>query len=795
MIVQITMSRNELALIKELLPIWTQYSDGFVFMLDRCNDGTLEYINIVKDQYNILEVIEHNPKEDALVVETEIRQQLFDTAYKYSNKIICLDADEYLDGQMTKKELEDLLDQSPNTLYHLQWMQYTGCNTIRIDGPWKTNFKDRVATYNSIHKFNWKQNHSDHLPIPENQKVISPKKLFIAHLSWLDKNYSAIKQYYWKVWDYCNKIKHGVEVINTADYDHSVNDFNWEEEYFDYELKIREDIFELIPNSQNYRVDWIKDNTKKFDVPNLGDWGLNIHDSIPMYFCTAADEKHYPILINLIGSIHKHNFYDTIEIRVYDLGFNDIQRRELSNIKKVKVYEVEKTNPDILTDIETAIDRKVKGLFSWKPVIIKDALDKYPYVLYLDAGTTIFKPLNNLFKHIVQNGYLLIDCGHSIKWMTTEYVINKLGLNLDSNKWILGDSVFGVDGGFQGISRSIYDSYVLPMYEMSKDIKNFTDDKTCPDGWGTGRHDQTLFSILAKQNNFDILVHDREDIDCSLKVDDKHVSFHLTHAKDRVKKTTDIFRSRWNNDYHIYKDHASSIKRKYIVSAITGVGSIEKYGSFINDYFNNIQQQVNFKRIEFVIVYSEWSEAFDKYVYLPNIKFVKEQGGPGVYNAWNIGIINATSEYVTYWNIDDLRFPINNKIKYDLLSKNIDLDLAYNWYVAATLEEIEQGKDLSSKPIQAYPDDYHLHTNVACMAGPDPLWRKTFHLFGGLFNYKDYSIVGDWEMWLRMSKMGLKFKLIPHILCIYVEHQDTISNSSNSKLENEKAKLIKQYSK
>ncbi len=40
MITQITMARNELTLIRELLPIWSQYTDGFVFMLDSCTDGT-----------------------------------------------------------------------------------------------------------------------------------------------------------------------------------------------------------------------------------------------------------------------------------------------------------------------------------------------------------------------------------------------------------------------------------------------------------------------------------------------------------------------------------------------------------------------------------------------------------------------------------------------------------------------------------------------------------------------------------------------------------------------------------
>ena len=790
MIVQITMVRDELTLLKELLPVWKQYADGFVFFTDTCTDETVSYLQQVKEEFNILEVLEFNESDKELKVETDNRQLLFDTAKKYSNKIICLDADEYLDGTFTKEELEALLDSSNDTVFHLQWMQYTSGTTIRVDGPWANNYKDRIGVYSGDCKFSPMQMHSTHLPIPTNQQLIDPQSLFIAHLQWLDKNHVGIKQYFWKVVDYVNNKVHGIQVTGASAYDASVNNFDWQEEYFPYKLKIREDVFENITNKQNYRVDWIKQQIKEHDIPNLGDWGLNIHESIPMYFCTAADAKHYPLLINMIGSIHKHNFNDTVEISVYDLGLTTEQKTELTNIKRIKVCEIEQTNPDILTDIETGINRSVKGLFSWKPVIIKDCLDKYPYVLYLDSGTTILKPLGKLFKHIVQNGYLLFDCGHSIKRMATEHLIDKFDLQ---DTPILDDDIFGIDAGFQGVSRQLYDSYVLPMYELSKDIKNFTDDGTCPQGWGYGRHDQTLYSILARQLNLSIEYHDNKDIQCNLFIDGEKQLFHITHTPQFITPDTTIFRSRWNMSYDSYKQCTSYIKRKYDISCVTAIGKLSTYEKFIDTYFENIQEQDNFNRIEFLIVYSEWSSKFKKFESFDNIRFIQEDSQLGVYNAWNIGIRNATADYITNWNVDDLRYPINNKIKHDLLSDNIDLDLAYNYYVAATTEQLEQGVDLESIQIQQYPDDYHLHTQVACMAGPDPLWRKAFHTFYGLFDYTNYSIIGDWEMWIRMSKQGLKMKLIPHVLCIYVDHGETVSKSSNTKVDEQKIKLIAQY--
>lgn len=785
--------RNELLLIKQLLPIWKKYADGFVFMLDNTDDGSEEYLNEVKEEYNILEIININiDVSRELNFETNNRQRLFDAGLKYSDKIICLDADEYLDGTFTKSELEDLLDNNPNTLFYLRWVQYTSINTIRTDGPWNVNFKDRIGKYTTPHQFIKTQTHATHLPIPSNSKVIDPNVLFISHLQWLDKNYVAIKQYYWKLIDYINNKKYGVDVVGNQAYDESVNNFDWTEEYFDFPLQINPNIFEDVLNKDNYKIQFIQDNAAKYNAPNLGDWGYNILDSVPMYFCTAADEKHFPLVINLIGSIHKHNYYDTVEIRVYDLGFTKEQRNELSHIKKVKVCDVEKVNDKVTEPIQIQDGRFLRGLFSWKPVVIKDALDHFDYVLYVDAGTTIKKPLNGLFKHIIQNDYILFDCGHSIKWMTTKKVINEFNLTVDDS-WILNDDVFGIDAGFQGFTRKMYDSYILPAYEYSKNLDLFVDDGSCPNGFGCGRYDQTIYSILARKLGLDIQTHGNPEKPAFITVDGNKISFELVHSPKLLTENTNIFRSRWNLNYQIVKDNTQWIKRRYIISVITAVGKLDKYEKFIDVYFNNIQTQVGFNMIEFIIVYVEWSDIFNNYSGFKNIKFIKDDAPNGVYNAWNIGIINSTAEYITNWNIDDIRFDINNVIKYDLLKNNIDVDLAYNYYVGYKENEVGIIPIEDKVPIK-YPDNFHLYVTSMCMAGPDPMWRKLAHMFIGLFDYDKYSIIGDWEMWIRMAKYGLTMRLIPLVLCAYVEHSNTVSNQYSIDAEKQKTKLLQKYS-
>tara|TARA_R110000868_G_scaffold22559_3_gene92530 strand:- start:12219 stop:13775 length:1557 start_codon:yes stop_codon:yes gene_type:complete len=515
------MVRNELPIIKHMLPVWKTYADGFVFYVDTSTDGTADYLRSVCEEYNILDIIERDQSQTELWIETETRQLLFDTARQHSKHIICLDADEYLDGTLTKAELIEQLERNPNTVFHLQWIQYTSVDTIRVDGPWASNFKDRIGTYEGNCLFETKQMHSTHLPFPVNQLAIDPSKLFIAHLQWLDKTFVAIKQYFWKVTDYVNNKVYNADVVGSSGYDLSVNNFDWQETYTYDLLKVDPTLYEEVAVHNNYRLIYIKEQTKLHNIPNLGDWGYNI-------------------------------------------------------------------------------------------------------------------------------------------------------LNLD----------------------------------------------------------------------------------------------------ETVKPTA---------------------TNKYKVSAITAIGPLNPYEKFIPRYVDNILQQSFFSQTEFVIVYSEWSSMFEQFSQYPNIKLIQEDRKAGMYHAWNLGIQAATTDYVTNWNVDDIRHPLNLKIKYDLLTKN-DIDVAYNYYKATQTEELNfYNMDPHTTPTVVFPDEYERYATQACLIGPDPMWRKKLHESVGYFSTNEYSAIADWEMWIRFAKNGAKFKLIPEILCIYLDHDQTESQRVQEKAEQQKRKLHENY--
>ena len=270
------------------------------------------------------------------------------------------------------------------------------------------------------------------------------------------------------------------------------------------------------------------------------------NNPIKMYFATAADSSYFDVLLNLIGSIFSVNYEETDTILVFDLGLDQGQKDILNAIDKVRVEAVEMTHPNLLTPVTVHHSGKVvPGWYAWKPVVIKQALDQFPYILYLDAGTTVIRPLNDIFRHIIYNGYFLIDNGpYTIEWQATKRVINKFQLREPENKWLL--DLHAIDGGFQGLSHSLYETYVMPMYELSKDPYYFVDDGTTPDGFGTGRHDQTLFSVYARLLKLTVYHHDYRGTGRLIQLQPskgKRTPIHITWHANYLRSRTVIIRS------------------------------------------------------------------------------------------------------------------------------------------------------------------------------------------------------------------------------------------------------------
>lgn len=288
---------------------------------------------------------------------------------------------------------------------------------------------------------------------------------------------------------------------------------------------------------------------------------INYSSIKSMVICTATNSKYFKHTLGLIGSIHKNSYTNLVEIMVFDLGLSPQEKKRLNAIKKTNVYTIEKTHPHILNIFQAPQGYQSLGWFAWKPVVIKQALDKHDTILWLDAGNTVLRSLQPIFNHIQKNGYLICTIGdekdghqwkHPIKWGATQYIIDKFNLDTAENRWILGAEF--IDGSLIGASKNhaSYTDYFLPLYKATYDLRNFADDGTSS---GVGRHDQTYMSALGYLQGKTVL--QQEHTQTTPMLLDGHEIF-TTWNPNYVDERTAIYHSR--SDLYLVEDFAKYLK-------------------------------------------------------------------------------------------------------------------------------------------------------------------------------------------------------------------------------------------
>ncbi len=120
----------------------------------------------------------------------------------------------------------------------------------------------------------------------------------------------------------------------------------------------------------------------------------------------------------------------------------------------------------------------------------------------------------------------------------------------------------------------------------------------------------------------------------------------------------------------------------YKVSCITSIYNGKKW---IQSFIDDILKQTIFEDIEFIFINANSPERtgeekilleyVEKY---KNLKYTRHPEDPGVYAVWNMGIKNASAEYISNWNLDDKRHPEHLEKHVKCLDENPEIDLAYS---------------------------------------------------------------------------------------------------------------------
>ena len=218
------MVKNEELLLQELLPIWEKYPlEKFVFYNDNSVDNTVE---IIKDNLGDRAIILNDNRNT--FHESYNRSRMLE--YSRDNgatHTIAFDCDELLSDNFVQN-FNEVINLYETQDIHLYWFNVVN-NTvkkIRQDPSYINNFRSFVLPLNNTGKFNmndWKY-HTPRTP-PVFLPKVATKNFGVIHLQAINRRFYALKQLWYKHYEYKN-YDHSIEFINNR-YDPVVNDLDF----------------------------------------------------------------------------------------------------------------------------------------------------------------------------------------------------------------------------------------------------------------------------------------------------------------------------------------------------------------------------------------------------------------------------------------------------------------------------------------------------------------------------------------------------------------------------------------
>jgi hypothetical protein len=149
-----------------------------------------------------------------------------------------------------------------------------------------------------------------------------------------------------------------------------------------------------------------------------------------------------------------------------------------------------------------------------------------------------------------------------------------------------------------------------------------------------------------------------------------------------------------------------------------------------------------------------------------------------LYRTWNRGIALAEGEYITVWNVDDVRFPDSILQQADALDKNPEAAIAYGdiwWSNQYGICGSKRGKSALYNYKKVFFKAYHM----SCFQ----MWRKSIHSSIGYYD-EQFECSADFDFQIRTA-IHFPFVKVEEPLGIYLEgHPHKLSYNGLQVLEN-----------
>lgn len=210
------------------------------------------------------------------------------------------------------------------------------------------------------------------------------------------------------------------------------------------------------------------------------------------------------------------------------------------------------------------------------------------------------------------------------------------------------------------------------------------------------------------------------------------------------------------------------------MNSVSVICSVYNASKWLDVYLNCVNEQL---QNEYEIIFVDANSSDNSVNIISNFNFrkgitskiIKNADRITIYNAWNIGIKNASNPYIMNWNTDDLLYPSAIQTYSNYTIRYPEIDLFYSPCGIINTQNYD-----SIIGLRNWPEYSHELLLKFCYCGPFPLVKKSAIESVGYFNEK-YNSSGDYDMWLKLSKSGFKFKKIPDIIGSFYQREDSVS--------------------
>ena len=228
------------------------------------------------------------------------------------------------------------------------------------------------------------------------------------------------------------------------------------------------------------------------------------------------------------------------------------------------------------------------------------------------------------------------------------------------------------------------------------------------------------------------------------------------------------------------------------MNLISVICSVYNSSKWLDVYLNCVNNQL---KKEFEIVFIDANSTDNSVSIIENFKFregiqykiIKNSERISIYKAWNMGIQECLGEYVMNWNTDDLLYPSALVTYSEYLNQNSFVDLFYSPCCIVNSQSYD-----SVIGLRNWPEHSHELLLKFCYCGPFPLVKKSAIQSVGYFN-ENYKSSGDYDMWLKLSKKGFKFKKIPDIIGSFYQREDSVSTGDLVMAQAEDKEIQEKY--